>query len=140
MSDPGQKPELDREVRREDVQMLSSRDQVAALFAALGYQTDARLTQSPANLGITPDWLIRQITHLERLADQEGLLHVYLVELSSVTLAATRGIASALRNRAGNYLLVLTYDYGRTEFALSLAPASTLRLDSSGPDGCRSYP
>jgi hypothetical protein len=30
--------ELDRGVRREDIQVLSSRDQVAALFAALGYQ------------------------------------------------------------------------------------------------------
>ncbi|MGD0947016.1 MAG: hypothetical protein ABSA52_06265 [Candidatus Binatia bacterium] len=101
--------ELDRGVRREDIQVLSSRDQVAALFAALGYQTDSRLAQSPANLGITADWLVRQITHPERLAEPEGLLHVYLVELSSVTLVATRGIVSALRNRAGNYLLVLTH-------------------------------
>jgi hypothetical protein len=74
MSAIGKAPQLDREVRREDVQMLSSRDQVAALFAALGYQTDSRLTQSPANLGITAEWLVRQITHLERLADQEVLL------------------------------------------------------------------
>ena len=131
---------LDRDIRREDLQGVSNRDQVAALFAALGYQTDARLTQAPANLGITSESLVRQITHLERLADQEGLLQVYLAELSSVTLAATRGLAAALRNRAGNYLLVLTHDYERTEFALSLAPASTLRLDSSGPDGDRSYP
>ena len=36
--------ELDRGIRREDIQVLSSRDQVAALFAALGYQTDSRLT------------------------------------------------------------------------------------------------
>jgi len=109
---------LDREIRWEDVQSLSSRDEVAALFAALGYHTDARLTQSPANLGITADWLVRQIAHIERLADQEGLLQVYLIELSSVTLAATRGIASALRNRAGNYLLVLTHDYERIDFVL----------------------
>jgi hypothetical protein len=109
---------LDRDIRREDVQTLSSRDQVAALFAALGYQTDARLTQSPANLGITAESLLRQIRHVERLADQEGLLQVYLIELSSVTLAATRGIASALRNRAGHYVLVLTHDYERVDFVL----------------------
>jgi hypothetical protein len=42
--------ELDREIRREDVQMLSSRDQVAALFAALGYQTDSRLTPEEVQL------------------------------------------------------------------------------------------
>jgi hypothetical protein len=109
---------LDRDIRREDVQTLSSRDQVAALFAALGYHTDARLTQSPANLGITAESLLRQIRHVERLADQEGLLQVYLIELSSVTLAATRGIASALRNRAGHYVLVLTHDYERVDFVL----------------------
>jgi hypothetical protein len=52
---------------------LSNRDQVAALFAALGYQIDSRLTHSSANLGITSEPLVRQVTHLERLADQEGL-------------------------------------------------------------------
>ena len=109
---------LDYEVRRENIQELCGGDQVAALFAALGYNTDARLAQSPANLGITSDSIARQITRLERLADQEGLLQVYLVELSSVTLAATRGLASALRNRAGNYLLVLTHDYDRIDFVL----------------------
>lgn len=35
-----------------------------------------------------------------------------------MTLVATRGIASALRNRAGNYLLVLTHDYERIDFVL----------------------
>lgn len=61
-------PQLDKHIRREDVQLLSGRDQVAAFFAGLGYQTDTRLTQSPANLGLTNDSLVRQITHLERLA------------------------------------------------------------------------
>ena len=54
---------LDREIRREDVQTLSNRDQVVAFFAALGYQTDARLAQTPANIGVTADSLTRQITH-----------------------------------------------------------------------------
>lgn len=108
----------DREIGREDVQELSGRDQVAAFFARLGYGTDARLAQSPANIGITSESLTRQIKHFERIADQENLLQVYLVELSSVTLAATRGIASALRDRAGNYLLVLTQDYDRLDFVL----------------------
>lgn len=40
---------LDRDVRREDVQELSSRDRVAAFFATLGYNTDARLPQTPPN-------------------------------------------------------------------------------------------
>ena len=110
---------LDQDIRRETVQTLSSQDTVAALFAALGYHTDSRLAQTPANIGATAESLIRQITYLERIADQEGLLQVYLVELTSVTLAATRGLANALRNRAGNYLLVLTHDYERIDFVLS---------------------
>jgi hypothetical protein len=109
---------LDRDIRREDIQSLSNADHVVALFATLGYNTDTRLTQTPANLGVTTESLSRQINRLERIADHEGLLQVYLAELSSVTVAATRGIASALRNRAGNYLLVLTHDYERIDFVL----------------------
>lgn len=126
---------LDRDIRREDIQVLSNRDNVAAFFATLGYQTDARLVQSPANIGVTAESLARQITHIERIADHEGLLQVYLVELTSVTLAATRGIAAALRNRAGNYLLVLTHDYERIDFVLveKLAP----RLDQGQTIGQR---
>lgn len=45
-------------------------------------------------------------------------LDVYLVELTSVTVAATQGLARVLRNRAGNYLLVLTDDYDRLDFVL----------------------
>jgi hypothetical protein len=109
---------LDQDIRRETVQTLSSRDTVAALFATLGYHTDARLAQTPANIGVTAESLARQISHIERIADQESLLQVYLVELTSVTLVATRGLAAALRNRAGNYLLVLTHDYERIDFVL----------------------
>lgn len=109
---------LDQELRREDLQGLSNADAVAALFATLGYHTDSRLAQTPANLGITAESLARSIVRLERLADQEGLLQVYLVELTSVTITATRGVATALRNRAGNYLLVLTHDYERIDFVL----------------------
>jgi hypothetical protein len=45
------------------------------------------------------------------IADQENLFQVYLFELDTVTVAHTRALARAFRNRAGNYLLVLTSDY-----------------------------
>ena len=45
-------------------------------------------------------------------------LDTYLIELSSVTIAATQGLARTLRNRDGNYLLVLTDDYERLDFVL----------------------
>jgi hypothetical protein len=118
---------LDRDTRREDIQGLSNRDQVAAFFAGLNYQTDARIAQVPANLGVSNESLTRQIKHLERIAEHETLLQIYLVELSSVTVAATRGLAAALRNRAGNYLLVLTHDYERIDFVL-------LERHAPGPD------
>ena len=85
-------------------------------------------------MGITAGSLSRQIKHIERIAvhdDGAEPLDSYLVELASVTVAATQGLALALRNRAGNYPLVLTDDYERLDFVLlqrSLpgAPASPM--------------
>jgi len=109
---------IDREVTVAQVQGLNGADAVAAFFAGLGYNTDARLAQSAGNLGVTNETLQRQIRRLELLADHEGQLQVYLTELSSLTLAAVRGLAAAFRNRPGNYLLVLTADYERLDFVL----------------------
>jgi hypothetical protein len=72
-------------------------------------------------MGITAESLQRQIVHIERIAVQEEgaqPLNVYLIELTSVSIAATQGLARVLRNRAGNYLLILTDDYERLDFVL----------------------
>ena len=124
----------DRNISVADVQTLATRDDVAAFFAALGYRTDSRQPQSVSAMGITAGSLSRQIRHIERIAvhdDGAEPLDSYLVELTSVTVAATQGLARVLRNRAGNYLLVLTDDYERLDFVLlhrSLpgAPASPM--------------
>ena len=124
----------DKNISVSDVQTLATRDGVAAFFAALGYGTDTRQPQSVSAIGITAGSLSRQIRHIERIAvhdDGAEPLDSYLVELTSVTVAATQGLARALRNRAGNYLLVLTDDYERLDFVLlqrSLpgAPASPM--------------
>ncbi len=111
----------DRNISVADVQTLATRDGVAAFFAALGYRTDSRQPQSVSAMGITAGSLARQIKHIERIAvhdDGAEPLDSYLIELSSVTIAATQGLARALRNRAGNYLLVLTDDYDRLDFVL----------------------
>ncbi|MDP2950134.1 MAG: TaqI-like C-terminal specificity domain-containing protein [Chloroflexota bacterium] len=111
----------DQDLKPADIQGLSSRDAIVSFFDKLHWRTDARLTQTPAAMGITAEWLQRQVKHIERLALQaDGAipLGVYLVELTSVTVAATHGLASALRNRVGNYLLVLTDDYERLDFVL----------------------
>ena len=111
----------DRNISVADVQTLVTRDGVAAFFAALGYRTDSRQPQSVSAMGITAGSLSRQIKHIERIAvhdDGAEPLDSYLIELTSVTVAATQGLARALRNRAGNYLLVLTDDYERLDFVL----------------------
>ena len=111
----------DRNISVADVQTLATRDGVAAFFAALGYRTDSRQPQSVSAMGITAGSLSRQIRHIERIAvhdDGAEPLDSYLVELTSVTVAATQTLARALRNRAGNYLLVLTDDYERLDFVL----------------------
>jgi len=111
----------DKDLTPSDIQVLSNRDALASFFAGLGYNTDARLPQTAAAMGITAESLQRQVTHIERLASQENgaePLEVYLIELTSVTVAATQGISRALRNRAGNYLLVLTDDYEQLDFVL----------------------
>src|SRR5258708_15199604 len=109
----------DDEHSREDIQLPSSRDVLAAFFAKLGYDTNDRLVQNVAAMGFTSDNLKSAITHIERLASQDArMFEVYLFELKSVTIANTQGIVRALRNRPGDYLLVLTDDYQRLDFVL----------------------
>src|SRR6266581_1708703 len=109
----------DLELSREDIQLLSSRDALAAFFAKLGYDTNDRLIQNVAAMGFTSDNPKAAITHIERLASQDArLFEVYLFELKSVTVANTQGIVRAFRNRPGDYLLVLTDDYQRLDFVL----------------------
>jgi hypothetical protein len=109
----------DYELSREDIQLLSSRDALAAFFAKLGYDTNDRLVQNVAAMGFTSDNLKSAITHIERLASQDArMFEVYLFELKSVTIANTQGIVRAFRNRPGDYLLVLTDDNQRLDFVL----------------------
>src|SRR6266496_1216843 len=109
----------DFELSREDIQLLSSRDALAAFFAKLGIDKTNRLVKNVAAMGFTSDNLKSAITHIERLASQDArMFEVYLFELKSVTIANTQGIVRAFRNRPGDYLLVLTDDYQRLDFVL----------------------
>jgi len=109
---------LDLDLKHEDIQSLSNRDSVVSLFTALNYNTEARVRQSAANLGIGTESVVREIKHIEQIASQDGLLHVYLFELTSVTVTLTNALARAFRNKQGEYLLVLTSDYERLDFVL----------------------
>src|SRR2546426_3780754 len=133
----------DYELSREDIQLLSSRDALAAFFAKLGYDTNDRLVQNVAAMGFTSDNLKSAITYIERLASQDArMFEVYLFELKSVTIANTQGIVRAFRNRPGDYLLVLTDDYQRLDFVLverytsefpRSQPQETFNLTPSAP-------
>ena len=109
---------LDIELTPQNVLAVSSADAIAGLFARLGYSTDARTAQSAGNLGITAENTLRPIKRTELIASHEGLFQVYLFELTSVTVTHTRALARAFRNRAGNYMLVLTSDYEFLDFVL----------------------
>ena len=65
---------LDKEIRREQIQDIRNAEGIVALFAHLEYRTEARITQTPEALNITPDSAAAQINKIERIADQEGLL------------------------------------------------------------------
>ena len=56
----------DLELSREDIQLLSSRDALVALFAKLGYDTNERLVQNVAAMGFSSDNLKSAIIHIER--------------------------------------------------------------------------
>ena len=109
---------FDYEITVPEIQELSSSDAISAFFAKLGYRTDIRTSQSAGNLGITADGTVRPIKNIELIADQEGLLQVYLFELTNVTITHIRSLCRNFRNRAGNFLLVLTSDYERLDFIL----------------------
>ena len=86
----------DLELRAEDIQVLNDADGVAALFSRLGYETNARTVQSPGNLGITADTLLRRIKKIELIANNEGFFQVYLFQLVSVTVVDARAARNEL--------------------------------------------
>ncbi len=110
--------QYDIELRAEDIQVLNDADGVAAFFSRLGYGTNARILQSPGNLGITAETLRRRIKKIELIADNERFFQVYLFQLVSVTVADARAFATSFRNLAGNFLLALTANFDRLDFVL----------------------
>ncbi|HEU0000322.1 MAG TPA: hypothetical protein VFQ36_05460, partial [Ktedonobacteraceae bacterium] len=128
----------DYELSRLDVLELSSRDALAAFFAKLGYATNERLVQRAGAMGFSNEALKAAITHIERLASEDGgLLEVYLVELKSVTVTVTRALVNAFRNLSVTFpLLVLTDDYQRLDFVLVERYSSPLKVaEGNAPPG-----
>ncbi len=108
----------DLDLTREQIQSLSSAEALAAFFAHLRYPADTHLPMTTEALGLSGD-LARSVRRVERLASvEDGALEIYLFELKSVTVTHTRVLARNFRDRAGNYLLILTDDYDRLDFVL----------------------
>ncbi len=107
---------FDVDLQKRDILDLASADALAAFFASLRYDTSARTAQTASSLGVS-ETVARPIRRIEMLADRD-LLQVYLVELSGVTIKSTRDLVRSFRDRAGNFLFVLTSDYQRIDFVL----------------------
>ena len=104
----------------QDVQTLASADHLAEFFARLGYPAEARLPMTTEALQL-PEKLadaVQRVELLTQVDDGIRVLQVYLFELTSVTVARTRALTRAFRDRSGNFLLVLTDDYARLDFVL----------------------
>jgi hypothetical protein len=81
-------------LKAEDVQVLSDADGIAAFFGELGYNTNARTIQTPGNLGMTAESLVRRIRKVELIADDDGFFQVYLFQLPTLTIADARALAA----------------------------------------------
>ena len=108
---------FDLELTSQDIQVLHDGDSVAAFLTSLGYDTRARIQQTAANLGL-PEPVQRQIKRIELLADHDKFLQVYLFELKNVTVADIKAIGRTFRDKAGNFLFVITADYEFIDFVL----------------------
>ena len=108
---------FDLELTSQDIQVLRDAESVASFFTKLGYDTRARIPQTAANLGL-PEPVQRRIKRIELLADHDKFLQVYLFELKNVTVADIKAIGRAFRDKAGNFLFVITADYEFIDFVL----------------------
>jgi hypothetical protein len=114
---------FDLELTSQDIQVLHDGDSVAEFLTRLGYDTRARIPQTAANLGL-PEPVQRRIKRIELLADHDKFLQVYLFELKNVTVADIKALGRTFRDKAGNFLFVITADYEFIDFVL---------LDRIGP-------
>lgn len=109
---------FDRDLQKKHLLDLTSADAVAQFFAYLGYPVDERISQDPANLDIVAESTLRPIESIELLASFASEFQVYLFEVKSVTVSHRKALVRAFRNRAGNFLLVVTSNYDRIDFVL----------------------
>jgi hypothetical protein len=100
-----------------DITSLDSRDAVRDFLVRLGYDVSQARQTFPDAEGM-PQRLQEVVKYLELSASDAPFLDVYLIELSSVTVAHIQALATHFKNRAGQVLAILTQDYKRLDFVL----------------------
>lgn len=100
-----------------DISNLDSRDAVRDFLGRLGYDVSQARQTFPEAEGM-PQRLQEIVKYLELSASDAPFLDVYLIELSSVTVAHIQALATHFKNRAGQVLAILTQDYKRLDFVL----------------------
>jgi len=102
----------DLELTRSNITELENSDQVTRFFAQLGYDVDVAATLSHESLGLDAEDVKLRIGAIKKIAaDRDGEIEVILFEVRSVTVDLIQAITRRFRQRAGQYLLVLTKDY-----------------------------
>ena len=109
----------DLELTRSNITELENSDQVTRFFAQLGYDVDVAAILSHESLGLDAEDVKLRIGAIKKIAaDRDGEIEVILFEVRSVTVDLIQAITRRFRQRAGQYLLVLTKDYEALDFVL----------------------
>ncbi len=111
----------DAQLTAGDIRPLENADQIAHLFARLGYNVDERINiPDYSALGMSGAELRQQIRKIELIGRDpaDGDIVIYLLEVRAVTAKLRNDIARRFRERPENALLVLTTDYAELEFVL----------------------
>jgi hypothetical protein len=109
----------DVSVRDQDIQALSSIDDIANFFTHLRYPEN-RIPVPPERLGF-PQALrdsVQQLEMITQIDDGISKLQIYFIRLLSVTVAKTRDLVRQFRDLNGEFLLILTDDFKHLDFVL----------------------
>lgn len=109
----------DIQVRDQDIQALSSIDEIAKFFTQLRYPEN-RIPIPPEQLGF-PQALCDSVQQLEMITQiDDGIfnLQIYFIRLLSVTVARTRELVRQFRDLNGEFLLIITDDFNHLDFVL----------------------
>ena len=119
-----------------DILALASSAQLEQFFERLGYQRTS-VELDPVQLGLT-ELLQIQVRSRRLIAtgrDADNDIQIVLLEMRSLAMNHTQAIVQGLRQKPGNYLLILTVDYSVFDFVL----LERTRSESAGSANAARY-